>query len=313
VLYLVTGGAGFIGSNLVRMLAEQGSRVRLLDNFDTGSRNSAHLLTTAFPDRVEVIEGDIRDRALCGYACSGADYVLHHAAMASVPRSFANPAECAEVNISGTVSILDAALASGSVRRVVFASSCAVYANSRRSAIPETARIDPISPYAACKYASELFCRSYSLQKGLSTLVFRYFNVYGDGQNPAGDYAAVIPRFLDAAVKGMTAVVYGDGRQVRDFVYVEDVARANLIGCSADGVGSEPFNIGSGSATSLNTLISDLSTLTRRPVSVHHAPPRAGDIRRSVASIERAERILGYKPETTLRSGLKKLLTRALK
>jgi nucleoside-diphosphate-sugar epimerase len=315
MLYLVTGGAGFIGSHLVRVLAQRGDLVRVLDNFNTGSAERVRQIAEMFPNRVEIISGDIRDPEDCAAACGGADFVLHQAAIASVPRSFADSAECASVNVLGTVTLLEAARSSGSVRRVIFASSCAVYGNSRQPSVGERARIDPLTPYAGSKFAGELFCRSYSRHMGLSTVCLRYFNVYGEGQNPNGAYAAVIPRFIELGARGDVVKICGDGRQVRDFVNVSDIVAANFAGCMAasESVDGKSFNIGTGVATSLNDLVAELSSLMDRPLIIRREPARLGDIRRSVSSIDLAQRVMGYKPEITLRLGLQAMVLHAKK
>jgi UDP-N-acetylglucosamine 4-epimerase len=309
-LTVITGGAGFIGSHLAGALAARGERVRILDNFSTGSREEA-LRLADLHTRIEIVEGDVRDRSACNSACQGADFVLHHAAMASVPLSIERPAECADINITGTANILSAAKQSGSVQRVLFASSCAVYGNGGSRSIRETAEARPLSPYATTKLAGELFCRHFSELLGLETLVFRYFNVYGERQNPNGPYAAVIPRFLEAAACGGVPTVYGDGRQVRDFIYIDDIVRANLDGrtTALAAACGEPFNIASGVGTSIRDLLRELAMLTGTPIDVCRAPARPGDIRKSVADVSRAADVMSFRTAVAIRDGLQRVFT----
>jgi len=296
--FLVTGGAGFIGSHIVRHLAEAGARVRVLDSLRTGDR--ANL--AGFDGDVALIEGDIRDQAALHRAMAGVEYVLHLAALVSVPESVERPEENLAVNIAGTQQVLIAARAAGA-RRVVFSSSCAVYGDQPPS---HDEQLAPrcLSPYAAAKLSGEQLCRSFSHVYGLETVCLRYFNVYGPRQNPSGGYAAAIPRFIAALLGGHQPTIYGDGRQSRDFVYVGDVVQANLLACSASGAVGEVFNIGAGAETSLLQLLALLGPLTGRPVEPAHLPPRAGDITRSFGSIERASRVLGYRPRTSIADGL---------
>jgi UDP-N-acetylglucosamine/UDP-N-acetylgalactosamine 4-epimerase len=310
LLYLITGGAGFIGSHLAWNIAKRGNRVRLLDNFDTGSRQIVQMLLAEHGDSVEMFEGDIRDTSACRSACVGVDYVLHHAAMASVPRSFDDPAECAEINLVGTACVLNAAKLSNSVRRVVFASSSAVYGDASDSPTNENDVPDPLSPYASSKLAGEHFCRHYARHLGLQTLSFRYFNVFGERQNPQGPYAAVIPKFIDAVMSRTSPVVYGDGEQVRDFVFIDDVVEANLRGCAAgpNVADGSVYNVGSGIGTTINGVLSELSSITGIEVAARYVPARPGDIRSSVATVERIRSAMGFVPVTSMRVGVRRML-----
>lgn len=308
---LITGGAGFIGSHLAEALASRGEQVRLFDNLSTGSLTAVERLRNAYASRIEFVNGDLRDRALLRDACTGVSDILHHAALASVPRSVADPEECADINVGGTVNLLAAAKQAGTVRRLVFASSSAVYGNAPGDVKRENDHLEPLSPYASSKLAGELFCRNYAALLGLETICFRYFNVFGERQNPSGAYAAVIPKFIEASQNETQPIIYGDGEQVRDFVYVGDVVQANLLALSADPIVADgsAFNIGRGQGTSLNELLSALSEVQGCLLQAHYAPPRLGDIRVSVASIDRARDILGFRPRVSIREGLSRIVT----
>ena len=250
-IYLVTGGAGFIGSHLTRKLAGAGHDVRILDSLVSGASQARVAELTDLP-HVQFLEGDIRDADTCRKAVAGADFVLHHAAEASVPRSVDAPAECVEINVEGTVNLLEAAQKAGTVQRFVFASSCAVYGDTPGSSKHEASQTDPLSPYASSKLSGEYFCRNFFRLHGLQTVALRYFNVYGPGQDPNGAYAAVIPKFITAVVQGESPTIFGDGEQSRDFIFVEDIVEANLRATQATrGVGGKSFNIGGGQSASL--------------------------------------------------------------
>jgi UDP-glucose 4-epimerase len=304
--YLITGGAGFIGSNLVRAVLGRGDRARVLDDFSTGRR--ANLDELVGHERLTVIEGDIRDPETCRAAIDGVDYVLHQAASPSVPRSVADPVGTNDVNVVGTLHLLEAARQRG-VRRFVFASSSSVYGESETLPKEEKMPPAPISPYGLQKLCGESYCRLYHRLYGLPTVALRYFNVFGPRQDPASEYAAVVPRFVAAIRAGRNPVIYGDGEQTRDFNHVDNAVQVNLLACQAplDACG-EAYNVGSGSRVSLRQLVAILAELAGRRVEVDHAPARAGDIRHSLASIDKAAAGLGYRPTVDLRSGLFRLL-----
>jgi UDP-glucose 4-epimerase len=296
--YLVTGGAGFIGSHLVHTLVDQGHDVVVLDDFSTGRRENLE----AVRDRVKIVEGTIDDPATCARAVKGADYVFHEAALVSVPQSMEEPERTHRINTGGTLNVLRAAADAG-VKRLVFASTSAVYGRGEPP-LDEDRRLDPLSPYAATKLAGEQYLRMYRNAYGLDTVALRYFNVFGARQRPEGGYAAVIPKFVDAAVAGRRPTIFGDGTQVRDFVYVGDVVRANLLACEATHAPGEAFNIGSGSHTTVRDLWDRISAIVGCDLTPELCPPRPGDIHTSIAIVEKARRGLGFSAATSLDEGL---------
>jgi UDP-glucose 4-epimerase len=296
--YLITGGAGFIGSHLAEALVAQGHAVRILDNFRTGRRSNL----AGIRGKVEILKGDVRDRRAVQAAVRGADYILHHAALVSVAESIANPEETLDVNLNGTLNLLEAARKTKN-RRVVLASSCAVYGAGPVPAREDQAPI-PISPYAVSKLAAESLAVSYHLSYGLPVTCLRYFNVYGPRQDPGSPYSGVIAVFASRAASGGPATIYGDGRQTRDFIYVADVVQANLLACASDRALGQVLNIGTGRGRSLLDLRSELAALRGSPLAVHYAEARPGDIYHSRSDPSRARRILGFRPQTDFRSGL---------
>src|SRR4051812_13130561 len=297
---LVTGGAGFIGSHVVERLLAAGREVRVLDNLSSGRREN---LTGA--GEAELIEGDVRDRPAVAGALAGCEAVVHLAALVSVQASIADPLASQAINVAGTLNVLLEAHAAG-VRRVVFASSAAVYGPHVELPAREDAAPAPISPYGADKLAGEGYCSALGEVLGLETVVLRYFNVFGPRQDPGSEYAAVIPKFVEAFRAGRPPTIFGDGEQSRDFVSVADVARANLLALDATEAGFTA-NVARGEPVTLNELVAALRELTGSDLQAVHAGPRPGDIRHSTAAVEVAERALGFRAEVSLADGLREL------
>jgi UDP-glucose 4-epimerase len=303
-MYLVTGGAGFIGSNIVEALVRRGERVRVLDNFSTGSRDNL----TGIADRVEVIEGDLRDLDALRRAVAGVTYISHQAALRSVPRSVDDPLSTDAVNTHGTLQLLVAARDAKTVRRVVYASSSSVYGDSPLLPKVEDQTPAPISPYAVAKLAAEHYCRTFTHLYGLETVSLRYFNVFGPKQSPESKYAAVVPLFIRAALSDEPLIVHGDGEQSRDFTYISNVVEANLLACATPGVGGQVFNIACNSCYSVLEIARTVETLLGRKVTIEHTPPRSGDVRHTQASIEKAERLLHYHPTIGFEEGMRRTI-----
>lgn len=299
--YLVTGGAGFIGSNLVQALLARGERVRVFDNFATGKR--ANL--AEFGDNVEIHDGDLRDAAACARAVASVDYVLHQAALGSVPRSVQDPMTSHEVNVTGTLNMLLAARAA-QVKRFVFASSSSVYGNTPTLPKEESMPSQPISPYAVSKLAAERYTLSFNFIYGMETVALRYFNVFGPKQDPDSQYAAVIPRFITGLANGKAPVIYGDGEQSRDFTFVENVVQANLRACLAPEAPGNVMNIACGERYSLNLLVKCLYEIMGKHIPVVYETERSGDVKHSMAAIERASRLLSFAPAVKFQEGLQK-------
>jgi nucleoside-diphosphate-sugar epimerase len=300
-LYLVTGGAGFIGSNLVAELVSRGEQVRVLDDFSTGHR--ANL--AAYADQIEIIEGDIRSYPTVLKAMQGVDYVLHHAALPSVLLSVQDPITSNEVNVTGTLKVLQAAREAG-VQRLVFASSSSVYGNSPELPKRETMPPHLLSPYAISKLAGEHYCRVFWELYGFETVCLRYFNVFGPHQDPSSQYAAVIPCFIRALLQGQKLSIYGDGTQSRDFVFVANVVQANLKACTAPKAAGNVFNVACGEQYTLLDLVTELVEITDRPAEVYYADPRPGDVPHSLADISLARTQLGFEPQVNFTAGLEK-------
>lgn len=301
--YLVTGGAGFIGSNIVEELVRRGEKVRILDNFFTGKRENIAL----FLEDVELIEGDLRRLDTVRQATEGVDYILHQGAFPSVQRSIDNPLDTDETNVRGTLNLLVAARDAG-VKRVVYASSSSVYGDT--PALPKTEEMKPapLSPYAASKLAGEHYCQVFYQVYGLEAVALRYFNVFGPRQDPTSQYAAVIPRFVIAMLGGERPVVYGDGEQSRDFSYVTNVVQANLLAATAPGVGGQVFNIACGKRYNLLELVAAINRILGTDIAPIHAAPRVGDVRHSLADIARAKEMLGYQIKLEFEEGLRRLI-----
>jgi nucleoside-diphosphate-sugar epimerase len=296
---LVTGGAGFIGSNLVRALMLEGYDVRVLDNFSTGHRaNLADL-------DIEFVEGDLRSYERVAAAIRDVDLVFHQGALPSVPRSVQDPITTSEVNIGGTLNVLLAARDHG-VRRVIAASSSSVYGDTPGMPRTESQRLQPLSPYSVSKLAAEQYCIAAHRVYGLETVALRYFNVFGEHQDPVSGYAAVIPKFIRQLLSGETITIFGDGETSRDFTYVENVVRANLLAASAAGAVGHVMNVAMGDSLTLNTLVSTLRELLNVTVAPVYGSPRSGDVRESMADITLARELLGYEPGVDFVTGLKR-------
>ena len=296
---LVTGGAGFIGSHLADGLLAAGWRVRLLDDFSSGREaNVAHL-----HGHVELLRGDLRDAGLLARVLPGVDVVFHQGAVPSVPRSVAEPERTNDVNVTGTLRVLEASRKAG-VRRVVFASSSSAYGDTPVLPKVETMPPCPLSPYALQKYAGERYCQLYHRLYGLETVALRYFNVYGPRQDPKSEYAAVIPRFARACLAGEAPLVFGDGEQTRDFTFVGDAVAANLLAADAPRAPGEVVNVAGGRRVSLNQLLREIRELTHASVEARYQAARPGDVRDSLADLLRARELLGYEPQVDLRTGL---------
>ncbi|MFH1450624.1 MAG: NAD-dependent epimerase/dehydratase family protein [archaeon] len=298
--YVVTGGAGFIGSNIVEELVKRGHKVKVIDDLSTGSRSNLKM----FLDKIELVKGTVTNYALLKKEFADFDYVIHEAADVSVQDSIKNPAKTAKNNILGTVNVLNAAKDAG-VKRVVLASSCAVYGDSP-SAVTEVSPVKPLSPYAVSKLSCESFARLYTDLYGLETVSLRYFNVFGPRQSATSDYAAVIPKFIKIIRARRRPDVYGDGFQTRDFVYVSNVVDATILACTMNGVAGKVYNIGTGISTDINTLVKHLNKILEKSSTPRYEVARAGDIKHSKAHISAARRELGYFPKVDLVAGLRK-------
>lgn len=298
---LVTGGAGFIGSNIVRALLARGDDVRVLDNFSTGNRENL----AGLDQDVELVEGDLRSYERVHAAVRGTEVVFHEGALPSVPRSVQDPLTTTAVNVEGTLNVLLAARDEG-VRRIVNASSSSVYGDGGDLPRTESQAPDPISPYAVAKLAAERFCTSFCRVYGMEIVSLRYFNVFGPRQDPASQYAAVIPRFIRAIAAGEAVTVYGDGEQSRDFTYVDNVVAANLLAAAAAGVSGEIVNVATGGSTTVNELADSIGLLLGRSVEKAFEPAREADVLASWADLGEARRLLGYEPQVAFDEGLRR-------
>jgi UDP-glucose 4-epimerase len=298
---LVTGGGGFIGSNVVRALLAQGDEVSVLDNFSTGSR--ANL--AGLEHDVQLVEGDLRSYERVHAAIHGVEVVFHQGALPSVPRSVQDPLTTTAVNVEGTLNVLLAARDEG-VRRIVNASSSSVYGNTGTLPRVETQAPDPISPYAVAKLAAERFCTSFTRVYGMEIVSLRYFNVFGPRQDPTSQYAAVVPRFIRAVADGEPVTIYGDGEQSRDFTFVDNVVSANLLAADAPEVGGEILNVATGRSVTVNALADAIAALLDKPVEKAYEPARKADVHASWADLDAAERLLGYRPQVEFADGLRR-------
>lgn len=298
---LVTGGAGFIGSHLVDGLLDAGWSVRVLDDFSSGREsNLRHAL-----ERIELVRGDLADPDTAARSMRGVDVVFHEGAVPSVPGSVAEPVRTNRVNLDGTLNVLEQARHAG-VRRVVFAASTAAYGNTEELPKVETMPPDPRSPYALQKFAGEVYCRLYHELYGLETVALRYFNVFGPRQDPKSEYAAVVPRFATSCLRGEPATIHGDGETSRDFIFVSDTVRANLLAADAPDAPGHVINVAGGRQISLNELLRALQKITGTAVAPIHGPARVGDVRHSLADVGRAQKLLGFAPSVSLEEGLRR-------
>lgn len=304
--YLVTGGAGFIGSHIAETLLKQGESVRVFDNYVTGRESNLDALK-GLPGTVEILTGDLHDMDAVKAAVAGTEVVFHQGALASVPRSIANPVLSLETNVNGTQNVLLAARDAG-VRRVVYASSSSVYGNTPTLPKHEDMPTAPLSPYAVQKLTGELLCGVFTHIYGLETVALRYFNVFGPRQDPTSEYAAVIPRFLTALLEKQRPIVFGDGEQTRDFTYIENVVQANLLAATSKEAIGQAMNVGCGERVSLNAALRIAGELLGIQPDVEYRESRSGDVRDSLADISKAKRLLGYTPQVKFDQGLERTL-----
>lgn len=301
--YLVTGGAGFIGSNIVKVLLEQGHEVTVLDNFSTGNRENI----AQYKGDIHLEEGDIRSYHIVQKVVNNIDYILHQAALPSVPRSIADPVTTNDVNVNGTLNILHAAV-DADVKRVVFASSSSVYGNSPRLPKKEDMTPQPLSPYAVSKLTGENYCKVFANIYGLHTLVLRYFNVFGPNQNPDSQYSAVIPKFIKMVLNNESPTIYGDGEQSRDFTFVANVVQANLAACEVDCPPGLVMNCAAHQRITVNQMLDVINGTLGKDVRAYYADPRPGDVKHSFADIDTIKKILGYEPRVLFEEGMDQMI-----
>ncbi len=299
--YLITGGAGFIGSNIAHELVKRGEKVRVIDNFSTGNKVNV----SSIENKIELIDGDIRDFWTVQEAVDGIDFILHQAALPSVPRSISNPLTSNSVNIDGTLNLLEAAK-KANVKRFVMASSSSVYGDTPELPKREDMPVDPLSPYAVTKLTNEKYCKVFYELYGLETICLRYFNIFGPRQDPQSAYAAVIPKFITALLNGRQPLVFGDGEQSRDFTFVSNAIDANLLAATAVLTPGKYYNIACGAQYTLNALLDMLREIIGSDVQAKYTPPNAGDIKHSFADITLARKELGFDPKVDFKAGLKK-------
>ena len=299
--FLVTGGAGFIGSHIVDELVKNGDKVNVIDDFSSGSRDNLQSVL----DKIELIEGDIRDKALVNRAMHGVDYVLHQAALRSVPKSLGDPQLYNDVNINGTLNILTAAK-EARVKRVVFASSSSIYGETDR--LPEKENFYPllVSPYALTKLAGEYYCRIFSEIYGLETASLRYFNVFGPRQSLENQYAVVIPKFISCILRDENPPIHGDGKQTRDFTYVENVVQANIKAATVPGIKCEVLNIACGKAYSILDIVKYVNKILKKDIEPKFTPQRLGDVKHTLADIKKAKGLIKFSPKIDFEQGLRR-------
>jgi UDP-glucose 4-epimerase len=300
---LITGGAGFIGSNLVRFLLDKGDAVRVFDNYATGKREN---LTEVESD-IEIIEGDIRDREAVDKAMAGIEVVYHLAALGSVPRSIEDPESTHNVNVNGTFNIFDAARTAG-VHRLVFASSSSVYGQSPVLPQHEDLPMMPISPYAASKATGEMYARAFYAAYGLQSACMRYYNVFGPRQDPHSQYAAAIPLFVSAYLRDQAPKIFDDGEQSRGFTYIDNVMNANYLAATAPEMHGEAMNVSTVDAVTVNTVVHTIRELLGKDIQPEYLPPRKGDIKHSLADVSRAKELIGYEPLVTFDDGIRRAI-----
>ncbi|MDD3905511.1 MAG: SDR family oxidoreductase [Candidatus Omnitrophica bacterium] len=298
--YLVTGGAGFIGSNIVEELVRRKQKVRVFDSFITGKRENL----APFSGVIEIVKGDIRDAAALKRALKGIDYVIHQAALRSVPKSVDDPFTTNDINVFGTLNLLMECKKAG-IKRVVYASSSSVYGDAKTFPQRESDYASPISPYGVSKLAAENYCVTFAKTFGLETVSLRYFNVFGPRQNPESKYSAVIPMFIFKMLKGERPIVEWNGNQSRDFTYVANVVAANLNACVVPGISGEVFNVACGTTTSVNDIVSALNGILKTDIRSEYAPKRRGDVKKTRADITKMKRLLKIKKITGFDEGLK--------
>lgn len=298
--YLVTGGAGFIGSHIAEALLERGGQVRVFDNFSTGKRENLESIAS----QIEVLEADLRDRAAVEQAVKGVDVIFHEAAFVSVPQSMQEPEECFDVNVTGTSALFETARRAG-VRRIVFATSAAVYGDTTDWPLREDSTLRPLSPYAASKRVDEIYGQLYTTALGLDVVALRYFNVYGPRQRPDSMYAAAVPIFIRRLLDGQPITIFGDGGQTRDLINIRDVVRANLTAAEHDAAPGQVFNICTGIETRILDLVEVLQGLFPSAADPVFADPRAGDIYRSIGSPMKAAELMGFRAQVGLDDGLR--------
>ncbi|OQX89137.1 MAG: LPS biosynthesis protein WbpP [candidate division Zixibacteria bacterium 4484_93] len=299
--YLITGGGGFIGSNITRYLVERGEKVRILDNFSTGKRENL----AGLEGKIELVEGDIRDVFTVMRSLEGIDYILHQAALPSVPRSVADPLTTNNVNLIGTLNLLEAAK-DFPIKRLVIASSSSVYGDTDSLPKKESLTPAPLSPYAASKLAVEYYAKVFHNVYGVESVILRYFNIFGPNQDPTSQYSAVVPKFITSILQDKPVTIFGDGEQSRDFTFVDNVVSANILAAKADSISGEVINIASGVETTVNELIETIETIVGKKAKRVYLAERAGDVKHSLADISKAKKLLGYSVTTDLKRGLKK-------
>ena len=302
--YLVTGGAGFIGSHITQRLVSEGESVRVLDNFSSGKRSNL----AGFEDKIELIEGELRNPEDCRRACEGIDVIFHEAAVPSVPKSVADPVTSHQANVDGTFNLLVAAR-DAKVRRVVYAASSSAYGDLPELPKRETAAPQPLSPYAANKLFGEYYCRVFYECYGLESVSLRYFNVFGPRQDPKSQYAAAIPAFVTAILRDEPPVIYGDGTQTRDFTYIDNVVDANLRAArTPNKLKGDVVNIACGTHISVNEIIEQINLLLGKNVQPRYEPPSPGDVKHSLADISRARELIGFQPTVMFQEGLRRAI-----